>query len=108
MAGVSGTLANARWLHNLERGRSLEHVPKELVVDFVVKLHFGGFDDGAQRAGAAIRGRPLQVGKARFYIAAKELRGPLGFLKVIDGGVNVVGKVAFGRAQVLDFRGLSL
>lgn len=32
----------------------LELVPEELVVNFVVELHFSGFDEGAEEAGAAV------------------------------------------------------
>ena len=35
---------------------ALEEVPEELVVDLVVVLDFGGFDEGAQGAGAAVGG----------------------------------------------------
>ena len=37
----------------------LEEVPEELVVDLVVVLDFGCFDEGAEGAGAAVGGGAL-------------------------------------------------
>ncbi len=39
----------------------LEEIPQKLVVDFVVVLHFGGFDESAKQPGAAVGSRALQV-----------------------------------------------
>ena len=39
----------------------LEHIPKELIVDFVVILHFRRLHERAQQPRAAVRRRLLQV-----------------------------------------------
>jgi len=81
----------------------LEEVPQELVVDLMVVLHFGGFDEGAERARAAIGGSAFQVGVAAFDVGAEELGGPVGFFKMVDGRVDVVRKIPLGLAKILDF-----
>ena len=64
----------------------------------MVKLDFRGFDDGAKGAGAAIRGTPLQLDIARLDFAAEQLGGPFRFLKILEGGVDVVWLIALGLA----------
>ena len=49
----------------------LELVPEELVVNFVVELHFLRLDDRAEEARAAVRGRLLEVGVAGFDVIAQ-------------------------------------
>jgi len=80
----------------------LELVPEVLIVDLVVILHFRRFDDRTQEAGAAIGRGLLEIGEATLYIGAEEFRGPGGGAEVLESGVDVVGQVAFGLAEVLD------
>src|SRR5271165_4419786 len=81
----------------------LEEVPEELVVDLVVVLDFGGFDEGAEGAGTAVGGGMFQIGIAGFDVGAEKLGGPIGFLEVLDGRVDVVGEISLGLAKVFDF-----
>ncbi len=55
----------------------LEFVPQGLVVDFVVVLDLGGFDEGAEQARAAVGGGLLQVGKAALHVGAENLGDPV-------------------------------
>src|SRR5271166_419278 len=89
-------------------GGGLEHVPEELVVDLVVILDFRWFDEGAEVAGAAVRGSFLQVGVAALDVLAEQLGSPLCLLEVLEGGIDVVRQVAFGLAQILDFGGVAI
>jgi hypothetical protein len=47
---------------------NLKHVPEELVVDLVMVLDFGGFDEGAKVAGAAVGGGFFEIGVAILYV----------------------------------------
>jgi len=55
-----------------------ELVPEQLIVDVVVELDFGCFDDSAKEFRAAVRRCLLQIGVASFYILAQQCRRPLG------------------------------
>jgi hypothetical protein len=81
----------------------LEEVPEELVVDLVVVLDFGRFDEGAEGAGAAIGGSAFEIGVAALDVGAEELGGPVGLFEMIDGGIDVVGEISFGLAKIFDF-----
>ena len=59
----------------------LEQIPERLVVDRVVELHFGAFDDGAQFARAAVGGGLLQIGITALHVGAENLGNPLEALK---------------------------
>src|SRR5205085_6117242 len=82
---------------------SLEQIPEELVVDFVVELHLLRFHNRAEGPRTAIRGRALHFRITGLDVGAQECGGPLGLLKVFDGRVDVVREIAFGGPQVLDF-----
>src|ERR1700731_4495603 len=81
----------------------LKVVPKKLVVDIVVELHLGRLDDGAEETGAAVGRGLLEIGVAALDVFAEQGGGPVGVAEVVERGVDVVGKVAVGLAQVLDF-----
>jgi hypothetical protein len=49
-------------------GRSLEHIPEELVVDFVVILDFGSLDECAEQPRATICRGLLQIRKPGLYV----------------------------------------
>src|SRR6202790_4928471 len=97
----------ARWLKicsNRALPRiALEHVPEELVVDFVMVLDFGGFYEGAEGTRATVGGTLFQIAVAAFYISAKKFGGPLRFAEIFQCDVNVVRQIAFGLAKVFDF-----
>ena len=92
----------------LQTSCSLEQVPEELVVDFVVELHFRRLHERAQQPRAAVGRGLLQVRVAALHILAEQLRGPLRFAEVRQRVVDVVRQVAFGLAQVLDLRGVAV
>src|SRR6201987_6565107 len=73
--------------------RVLEQVPEELVVDFVVVLHFRRFHEGAKRTRATVGGGAFQVREACFYVGAQELGRPGGLLEIIQSGVDVVRQI---------------
>lgn len=82
---------------------ALEEVPEELVVNLVVVLDFGGFDEGAEGAGAAVGGSAFEIGVAAFDVGAEEFGGPVGLFEKVDGGVDVVWKIALRLAKIFDF-----
>jgi len=55
---------------------ALEQVPEELVVDLVVILHLGGFDEGSQGAGTAVSGCLLEVGVTAFDVLTQQVGRP--------------------------------
>jgi hypothetical protein len=63
-------------------GFVLEQIPEELVVDLMVELHLWRFDEGPQRARAAIRGGLLQIGVTPLNIFAEKRRCPICFSEV--------------------------
>src|SRR4029077_9177938 len=80
---------------------SLEEVPEELVVHFVVVLHFRRFYKRAKRPWATVGGSAFQIGIAALHVRAEQLGGPVGFLEIINRGVDVVRQIPFGLTQVL-------
>ncbi len=52
---------------------ALEQVPEGLVVDGVVELDFGAFDDGSKFARGAVGGGLLEVGVAALHVVAENL-----------------------------------
>ena len=88
--------------------RSLEHIPEELVVDFVVVLHFRRLHERAQQPRAAVGRGLLQVRVAALHVLAEQLGGPLRLVEVRQRVVDVVRQVALGLAQVLDLRGVAV
>src|ERR1700692_1270666 len=83
--------------------RGLEHVPEELIVDFVVVLDFGLFNEGAEESWAAIGAGLFQVGVTALDVFAQEGGRPFGNLEVVDRVVDVVGEIARGGTQTLYF-----
>src|SRR5882762_4901712 len=114
--GLSPGLSLFRTLRRSGRGRPLlhslplclEHVPEELVVDLVVVLHFGSLNESSQQARTTIRRGLLEVGVAALDVFTEKLRGPVGFAKVLEGIVDVVGQVAGSLPQILDLGGLAM
>ena len=51
--------------------RSLEHVPQELIVNFVVILHFLRLDERPQQTRATVGGGTLQVGETLLHVRAE-------------------------------------
>ena len=51
-------------------------IPERLVVDFVVVLDLGAFDEGSQLARGAVCGGLLEVGEAALHVGAEDLRDP--------------------------------
>ena len=80
----------------------LEKVPEELVVYLVVILDFGRFDEGAEGARTTVGGSVFEIGVPGFDVGAEKFRGPVGFFEMIDGGVDVVGEIAFSLAKIFD------
>ena len=62
---------------------SLEQIPQELVVDFVVKLHFLSLYKGPKKAGAAVGGALFQLGVSGFYVFSEQRSRPIGFLEIV-------------------------
>src|ERR1700737_653447 len=81
----------------------LEEVPEERIVDLVVVLNFGGFDESAEGAGKAIRGGLFQIGIPSLDVGSEKFGGPFGFAEVIECDVDVVREIALGLAKILDF-----
>src|SRR5205807_9716293 len=77
----------------------LEQVPEELVVNLVMELNFLRLDDGAEGSRAAIGGGALQFSVTGFDVGAEKRGGPLSFLEVFDGGVDVVRQVPLRGTQ---------
>src|SRR5579859_8171 len=77
-------------VHVLKRDR-LKLVPKVLVIDVVVVLHFGRLHECAQQAGAAVGGGLLQVSIALLHFRPQQGVSPLGGSEVFERGVDVVG-----------------
>src|ERR1700738_999543 len=86
----------------------LKQAPEKLVIDLVVKLHFGCFYHCAELPRTAVRGSPLQLGITPLHIGGKQLRGPLGFLEILDRRVNVVRQIPRRLSQILDLRGFAV
>src|SRR5271166_1407054 len=78
----------------------LEQVPQRLVVDLVVILHLGAFDEGSQCARAAVSGGLFQFGIAALHVSAENLRDPGRVLEILNGRLNVVRQVASASAQI--------
>jgi hypothetical protein len=55
----------------------LEVAPEGLVVDFVVVLDFGGFDEGAELARGAVCRCALEVGEAALDVGSEDIGDPL-------------------------------
>src|SRR5260370_25838190 len=107
--GQSGNpIKSAGFPHRSGQSKGLKQVPQKLVVNVVVILHFRRFYERAQQARAAVGRGLLQVEVAVLHVFAEELGGPIGVLEVVHGRIDVVGKVAFGLAQVLDVRRIAL
>src|SRR5271170_5388519 len=82
--------------------RSLEQIPEELVVDLVVILDLRSLHEGAKIARTAVRRRFLEVGIAALDVGADDFGDPLRLVEVIECGVDVVGQIAFGLAEIFD------
>src|SRR5215471_2731182 len=61
----------------------LKQVPEELVVHFVVILHFRRFDKGTQAARATVRRRSLQIRVPRFHVRTQQCADPLGLFEIL-------------------------
>ena len=59
----------------------LKHIPEELVVHFVVILHFRLLHKGTEQPWTAIGRRLLQIRIALFHFVPKQLGRPFCFLK---------------------------
>src|ERR1051326_6917382 len=71
-----------------------ELIPEKLIIYLVVELHLGSFYDCPQEPGAPIRGSLLQIRKPALDVSAEQLGGPIGFLKVLKRGVDIVRQVS--------------
>src|SRR5277367_3385000 len=83
---------------------SLELVPEELVINFVMELHFLRLHKSTEQARAAVRRRFFQVSVAALHIFAKQLRCPRGVAEILNRRVDVVRQIALRLAEVLDLR----
>src|SRR5215471_8906389 len=80
----------------------LEQIPEELIVDFVVILHFGRLYERSEEARAAIGRGLLQVAVPSLYVCAEKSVGPLRIAEVRQRVVDIVRQVALGLAKILD------
>ena len=55
---------------------SLEVAPEGLIVDFVVVLDFGGFDEGAELARRAVGCCALEVGETALHVGTEDVGDP--------------------------------
>src|SRR4051794_26774021 len=87
---------------------TLEHVPKELVVNFMVILDFRYFDERSQATRATIGCGLLEVGIPSLYVFTEQAGIPGGVSEVLERGVNIVRQVTFRTTQVVDLGGLAV
>src|SRR5882757_4899987 len=69
---------------------ALEQIPKELVVDFVVILHLGRFDESTQLTRTAVRRSLFEISIASLHVRSEKGRGPFSLAKVVERRINVV------------------
>src|SRR5258707_11647688 len=77
-------------IRSLHKLRSLEQIPKELVVDFVVILHLGRFDESTQLTRTAVRRSLFEISIAPLHVRSEKGRGPFSLAKVVERRINVV------------------
>src|SRR5689334_651033 len=87
---------------------ALEQVPEELIVYFVVILHFRSFYERAELARTALGGGLLQGRVTSLDVLPHLHRDPFCIAEVRKRFVNLVRQVALGAAQVFDFRQVAL
>src|SRR5712664_1613845 len=87
---------------------ALEQIPKELVVDFVVILHLGRFDESTQLTRTAVRRSLFEISIAALHVRSEKGRGPFSLAKVVERRINVVRQIALRLTQVLDLCGFSV
>ena len=80
---------------------ALEQVPERLVVDRVVELHLGAFDEGSQLARRTVGDGLLQFRIAALHVGAQNLRNPRRGLEVVNRLLDVVRQVAAAGAQIV-------
>src|SRR5882762_4347886 len=69
---------------------ALEQIPKELVVNFVVILHFGRFDESTQLTRTTVGRSLFEISIASLHVRSEKGRGPFSLAKVVERRINVV------------------
>ena len=97
-----------QWRVPLARTKCLKQIPQSQVVDLMVVLDLGRFDEGAEMARSTVGCRLLQIRKTALHILSQYGAGPLRAPEILNRRLDVVRQIPLRLPQSVDGRSTAL